>query len=297
MNNSCQTPFLPNFKYIFRGRRPLSISLKKERQKEYFKKYTFGEFNEIFDGILPSSIFTSEFASKRNRIFTSELTFWSFFYQILTGLSCSGVLSAVQCWFESKKRSLPSSNNSAYCQARKRLNLDLLKEIFDATVQYSSQQKCTHELYWGREVKVVDGTTFRLPDTKENQDSYPQHTGAQKGCSFPYTTASVLCSLSTRMVHSFNNGEKNTSEKVLWRETWPAINKEDIILGDRGFCSYVNIASLKKHYGADTFFRLGIKKIDYKNCTKIANNQWLDTWKNPRNKPKYLSDHNRTRFY
>ncbi|NQZ60444.1 MAG: transposase, partial [Lentisphaeraceae bacterium] len=283
--------FLPNFKKLFPGRPRLISRIQKEQELAKAKQYSFDEFRLIFEALLPSKLFDVKPGSERKRVFTRELTFWSFFYQTLTGVSCSGVLKAVQCWFESKGRSLPSSNNSAYCQARKRLPDDYLEDIFDATVEASSKQNNKIDRHWGRDVKVIDGTSFRMPDTEANQLEYPQHSGTIKGCSFPYTTTVALFSLSTRALHAFKSGNKNDSEKVLWRDTWSAIDNNDIILGDRGFCSYVNIVSLKKYHGADSVFRLGekVQKIHFDKCQKISNNQWLDTWTKPKAKPKYLS--------
>ena len=283
--------FLPNFKRLFPGRPRLNSQAKKEQKLAKAKQYNFDELRLIFEALLPSKLFDVESGSERKRVFTRELTFWSFFYQTLSGVSCCGVLKAVQCWFESKGRPLPSSNNSAYCQARKRLSYDFLADVFGATVENSSKQNNKIDRHWGRDVKVVDGTSFRMPDTEENQQVYPQHSGAKKGCSFPYTTTVALFSLSTRALHAFKSGSKNDSEKVLWRDIWSAINNNDIVLGDRGFCSYVNIVSLKKYHGADSVFRLGIKvqKIHFEKCQKISKNQWLDTWTKPKAQPKYLS--------
>ena len=73
-------------------------------------------------------------------------------------------------------QSLPqcSTYTGAYCRARQRLLLSIVRSL----VQYTGQQtsaRAPSAWHWrGRPVRLVDGTTVPLPDTVANQKSYPQ---------------------------------------------------------------------------------------------------------------------------
>jgi len=60
---------------------------------------------------------------------------------------------------------LPSSSTSAYCQARSRLPLITLRNIFKHTVSVLDKSSISNINFHNRGVKVVDGTGLSMPDT------------------------------------------------------------------------------------------------------------------------------------
>jgi hypothetical protein len=49
-----------------------------------------------------------------------------------------------------------------------------------------AEEAAPAEWRWlGRRVLDVDGSTFTMPDTPENQAEYPQVPGQRRGCGFP----------------------------------------------------------------------------------------------------------------
>jgi hypothetical protein len=278
------TPFLPNFPRIQPGRKRLSEISKFKRHQEKSNRSSFKEFRQIFTEFLSTELFTSS-ANSRNRIFNAELTFWAFLNQVLTGLSCAGIVKRVQNWHINKMKPIPSSNTSAYCQAKKRLPVSLLRSFSKSIIEKSDQLIQQPDLWWGKEVKIVDGTGFSMPDTKENQETYPQNKAIKAGCGFPQMSAVGLFSLTTGLMLDYKTGNKHDSEKTQWRGFWDQLNDGEIILADRGFCSYPNLAFLKLEKDVDCVMRFGQRKIDYSQCKKIGKNQWLSTWKKPRQKP------------
>ncbi len=89
---------------------------------------------------------------------------------------------------------IPSTDTSAYCQARSRLPEKLLEQLFGKAAQ-SLEEKVTCEHLWcGRKVKVIDGSTVSMPDTLENQKAYPQPTNQKPGCGFPIAKIGVIFS-------------------------------------------------------------------------------------------------------
>ncbi|MDV2994013.1 MAG: hypothetical protein N4J56_003667 [Chroococcidiopsis sp. SAG 2025] len=52
-------------------------------------------------------------------------------------------------------------------------------------------------LWCGRHVKVIDGSTVSMPDSIENQEAYPQPNSQKPGCGFPIAKIGVIFSLAT----------------------------------------------------------------------------------------------------
>jgi len=122
----------------------------------------------------------------RDRIFNQWRTFWLFLSQVLSlAQTCNEALKKAQVsiWCETKK--VISSSTSAYCQSRNRLNPLYLDEIHQRVVEQTECHIPSKSLWYGRHVKVVDGSSVSMPDTEENQRLYPQPSSQKKGCGFP----------------------------------------------------------------------------------------------------------------
>ncbi len=155
-----------------------------------------------FREVLPESVIQSaidELKIKyRCRLFDPFVTLWAFLSQVLdVDKSCHNAVSRVIAYLVNEGVEIPSSDASAYCQARLRLPEQLLEKLFGQTAQ-SLEGKVTTEYLWcGRNVKVVDGSSISMPDTVENQKTYPQPTNQKRGCGFPIAKIGVIFSLAT----------------------------------------------------------------------------------------------------
>ncbi len=132
-----------------------------------------------FEELLPESAiiqFIEELKIKyRCRLFNPFVTLWAFLSQVLDAdKSCHNAVSRVISYLVSENVEIPSTDTSAYCQARARLPEQLLKKLFSKVAQ-SLEEKATAEYLWcGRHVKVIDGSSVSMPDTVENQKAYPR---------------------------------------------------------------------------------------------------------------------------
>ena len=93
-------------------------------------------------------------------------------------------------------------------------------------------------LWFGRPVKVVDGSGLSMPDTPENQRRYPQAKSAQPGCGFPVMRVVALFCLGTGALLALAKGSLHVGERALFRSLWPLLEAGDVVLADRGFCGY-----------------------------------------------------------
>ncbi len=149
---------------------------------------------------------------------------------------------------------VPSTDTSAYCQARSRLPEKLLEKLFNYSAQ-NLEEKVTEENLWcGRNVKVIDGSTVSMPDTIENQTEYPQHSSQQPVCGFPIAKIGVVFSLVTGAAIALCIDVLNTHDIKLARRLYSFLKPNDVLLGDRAFCAYADMVSIAR-LGCDAVFR------------------------------------------
>jgi hypothetical protein len=190
-----------------------------------------------------------EQAHTENIVYTAAVTLWAFLSQVLykqEQRSCVAAVSRVVVLMTALGRDC-SGNTGAYCRARARLPLAVIQRLTLEVADRSEQHVPQRWLWQGRHVHLVDGTTVSMPDAAENQAAFPQAETQQPGLGFPIARMVVLLSLATAMVTGMAMGRyqgKQTGETALLRELFDRLSPDDIVLGDRYYCSYFMIALL-----------------------------------------------------
>jgi hypothetical protein len=147
-------------------------------------------------------------------------------------------------------------NPPAYCRARMRLPLavlqDLLRRSADAVLEGvgdGSGRFCGHR------VLLLDGSTALAPDTPASQDAFGQPRGQKSGCGFPMPQVIGLFDAFTGVALQVIGCPLYTREmRTLWA-LHPLIGPGDLLLADRGLCSYAHLALLVLQ-GSHACFRL-----------------------------------------
>ena len=122
----------------------------------------------------------------RERLFPPTETLSMFLSQALSAdRSCQQAVdeSAIKRLTQELPRC--STHTGAYCRARQRLPLAMIRSLVHSTGQQTSARTPTGWHWHGRPVRLVDGTTVPLPDTPANQQAYPQPRSQQLGLGFP----------------------------------------------------------------------------------------------------------------
>ena len=223
----------------------------------------------------------------RERTLTPIITLWAFLSQVLAKSSCRKATENIIAFFASIGEYV-SLSDSAYCQARARLSEKLLIKL-RRKVAYELQSDLKQQHLWkNREVKVVDGSSFTMADTEKNQEAYPQWM-QKEGCGFPIARFVVMFCLSTGTVLESCIDPMSVSERRMLQEIYKHVVPQDIILGDRGCCSYAEIATLLER-GVDTVFRVNAtKKVDFRQGTHIETYDHIDTWVRPNHKVRWMT--------
>ena len=279
---SSKTPFFKAFGPLLFGR-PARRTMQKLRRLNSLQ-----ELYEIFGHLLPEGLLatTEKGLNSRDRLFSTQVTFWAFAAQILSpGTACREIVRRVEAWWQESAGAgpAPSASTSAYCQARARLEPAALELIRAETAWNLERNVLTAERWLGgRAVKIVDGTGISMPDTPENQARWPQSSGQQPGCGFPMMKLAGLFSLGSGAFPESVSGNKHVHESTLFRGMWSKLQKGDILLADRGFSSYAAIAGLQQQRGVDSVMRLHqMRKADFRAGRRLGPEDRLVVWQKP----------------
>ncbi len=255
MKNS--TLLLPGFHLQTLRRKPRSASQKLRNELTQLQRKSFAQLSECFGPFIPTHLLhpAASGALSRRRVFSKANTFWAFFSQVLDADGgCQEVVRKLQAFAALKANALPSSSTAAYCQARKKLDRPGLEAILQHTAQWLQATRALDGLH-GRRVVVVDGTGVSMPDTAANQHVWPQQRNQKPGCGFPQAFLCACFCLRTGAVLSYEMGDKKSHELPLMRKQWGTFKPGDIFLGDKGFCSYYDLARLQER-GVDSVITL-----------------------------------------
>ena len=136
--------------------------------------------------------------------------------------------------------------------------------------------------------KAIDGTTISLPDTKKNQRAYPQSRSQKPGCGFPLMKLVGVFSLATGALLDYAKANKHKSELLLLKGLLDHFKPGDLVLADRGFCSYVLMALLLRQ-DVHALFRLHHSRpADLRKGQPLGKNDRLFTWSKPNQRPRWL---------
>lgn len=185
-----------------------------------------------------------------------------------------------------------STHTGAYCKARQRLPLDMVRSLTRETGQQITQRAQANWLWLGRRVKLMDGTTVTLPDTPMNQAEYPQQSNQKLGLGFPIARVVGLLCAATGAVLDAAIGPysgKAGSEHALFRELLGSITAGDLILADRYYCTYFVIALLQRQ-GADVLFQQHQRRYtDFRKGRRLGSRDHVVRWEKPKICPGWLT--------
>jgi hypothetical protein len=287
------TPFLPAFGPLLFGRRPKSEQAKALEKLKATN--TLGDLKALCGDSIPDALLTppAKGDHSRRRHYSLHVLFWAFLAQVLSpNTSCREIVRRLQAWAAasaSDSQIETSPQTAGYCKARAKLPEKSLTTIFKHLSQRCEGNAHEGTLWKGRNVKIIDGTTISMPDTPANQAQYPQPSSQKPGCGFPLMHVVGLFSLASGALLQFAKGNIHIHETLLFRRLWEFLEKHDILLADRGFCSYFALAELKKR-GIDSVIRLNqTRKTDMTKGKKLGPNDRLQIWVKPSKLPKAIS--------
>jgi hypothetical protein len=227
------------------------------------------------------------FAEEEDAIYTPQLTLWAFLSQVLfkeEERSCAAAVARVVVLLVALGKEPPSHDTGTYCRARAKLPEQVIRRLACDMADGCERAVPRRWLWHRRRVKLVDGSTVSMPDTEHNQEIYPQQASQKEGLGFPIARIVVLLSLATAMISDMAIGPyqgKETGETALFRELLDRLDRGDIVLADRYYCSYFMICLLKE-LGVDFVVRLHQRRTaDFRRGQRLGKGDHVVVWKRP----------------
>lgn len=221
----------------------------------------------------------------RDRLFNPAVTVWMFLSQVLDACHCCRqTVARFLAWRLGQGLAACSADTSAYCKARGRLPEALLARLVRQTGQRTQDEMPAGWRWAGRTVKVVDGTTVSMPDTPANQQTFPQSCAQKAGVGFPLARMVVLFSLAVGTALDAALGPyrgKQTGELSLFRQLHDRLDPGDILLADRHYCSFWELALVRQR-GGNVVTRLHqLRKADFRRGRRRGHYDHVVTWTKP----------------
>ena len=228
----------------------------------------------------------------RARVYTPLKTLHTYIHQVLSSdKSCRNAVSGVNVVRFLSEQSRVSSNTGSYVKAKKRLWEESIYGLVKSMGDSLSRKVPPRGTAYGRQVKVFDGTTLRLRDTKANNEHYPKHSNKKLEVGSPAVRLLTVFSLMTGSVVDYAleaTKGKGTGEISLLRSRLDCFEEGDIALGDALFCNFFLVHDLMK------------KKVDvlvpghaqrlyaFNEGTVLGEKDHITQWTKPR-RPQWMS--------
>lgn len=133
---------------------------------------------------------------------------------------------------------------TGYCDARARLPLALLRTLLMWICRSLRTATDDARRWRGHRVFHVDGSSFSMPDTPALQEAFGQPGGQKAGCGFPTAHLLAMFDAATGMIVDVLAAPLRTHEMAQVAAMHPHLQSGDVLIGDRGFCSYAHLALL-----------------------------------------------------
>ncbi|MDO8606064.1 MAG: IS4 family transposase [Phaeospirillum sp.] len=218
-------------------------------------------------------------AGSRQRELPRVAVFWAFLGQVfLRGASCRWALTRLQADAVAKGHQPMGESTSAYCQARVALPLLWLQSLFAALARWFDRR--SHGQWFGRTVRLVDGTGFSMPDTEENRRRWPYAGGQKRGCGFPTGKLVGLFCLHTGRLLAFAESSWKDHDLSLARRLLRCLRAGEVLVADRAYCGWFFLAQLLARK-VDFVIRLHQART----VRSRRYRSWWEAWKKPQ-RPK-----------
>lgn len=226
-------------------------------------------------------------ATERNRLYSHCRVFWVFLAQVLAADGgCAAAVQTFLAWINGAEGKEASPNTGAYCKARKELPLEDVKAIHAPLAEALDTPS---EMFWGRRVLVVDGSSLSMPDTPANQNAWPQPKGQKAGCGFPVMRILGLFSLGTGIGRGLSFGALNIAERTLFHRVWDHFAPGDIALADTGFTSYADYVLLEQMGVDSVMLNHQCRKKGLREIQKLGKGDRLVEWLKGERRPDWLT--------
>jgi hypothetical protein len=146
-------------------------------------------------------------------------------------------------------------SGEAYGQAGNCLPPELFQQLLKDLCARLQGYLSDTDKWLGHRVWVVDGSSCSMPDVPALQQAFGQPPGQAPGCGFPVAHLMALFHFQTGMLQRIVAAPMRTHDQTQARRMHDEFSPGDVVLADRGFCSFWHLAQLSQA-GVHAVFRI-----------------------------------------
>jgi hypothetical protein len=245
-------------------------------------------FTDVLEAESIQRVFREEDALfGQDDIFSTPIVLWAFLAQTLRdgkGAACSAAVADIATYMLQTSQRPPCGDTGDYCRARAKLSLTALRRLVVESAGQLERDADPSWLWKGLHAKLVDGFTFTMPDTLENQEAFPQLHAQNPGVGFPIARACMVISLATACVCDVAIGPyegKQSGENALLRDMLDTFDEGEVVVFDRYYCSFMMLAMLSLG-GVHACTRQHQRRTsDFRRGRRLGKDDQLITWTRP----------------
>jgi len=281
-------PFLTGFPTQICGKIRRSLQANIAQRRRQLRESSIASYGLQFSHVLAPDFLQSLSQTKRIRHYGNVVVFWAWLAMILeANASLSKGVSLIQAWAEDAGLPRPAKDTGAFSKGRKRLSIEFMKAVSAQIIEHLERRIQPQDTYRGHVVKSIDGSSLVGDDTSSNQSEYPQPSSQKPGCGFPVMGIMGVLNHAHGGWEDFVEGEQTAHDAPIYRKLLHCFQPNDILCGDRAFCTYELMATLREKE-VHTLMRLHQARhrvLDWRKGKRIGKNQRLVTWKKPTQQP------------
>jgi putative transposase len=220
---------------------------------------------------------------ERGTLYTAVSTILTFLGQVLRAdRSCQRAVNALAAQRVGAAQAPCSADTGGYCKARKRLPEAVCTRLMQQSGAKLEAKASAPWRWQGRRVLLADGSTLKIADTAANRQEYPLQQSLMPGTSYPVVRILVLFSLAVAgvidgLLRPYQG--KGTGETAMVRDLAEHFRPDDILLGDRYFSGYWDIAYWLRR-GVDVVTRLSNNRTsDFRRGQRLGADDHLIMWR------------------
>ena len=208
----------------------------------------FGRFRQHIDPVwIEEALAATGTASVRRRRLPAEQVVWTVLGMgLMRNESIDRVVALLNL-------ALPDPDDttaakSAISQARKRLGAEPMEYLFATTADHWAHQSADRHRWHGLALYGLDGTTQRVPDSKENWDAFGGQcgNGTRNGSAYPQVRVVVVMALRSHLLAAAYVSDYATGETTLARLFWDELPDDSLTIIDRAYLVADDLCALRR---------------------------------------------------
>jgi Insertion element 4 transposase N-terminal/Transposase DDE domain len=199
-----------------------------------------GLFQLIPEQRLASILTRTARSSERRRCLPADSVIW-----LVIAMALFAADSIPKVWRRlHPTRDRPEPTDSAFSQARRRLGVAPLRQLFLETARPMATHQTIGASYHGWRLMGLDGTTLDLPDTPGNARTFGRPTTGRAAGAFPQVRLLALCELGTHAICGLAIKPLCHGEPSMVGQLLDDLGPGMLLIWDRGFFSSALISAV-----------------------------------------------------